>query len=348
MGSKPSFSFLRVPYKLIVFGFPFGGLAVLWVLMQAPLLQENDALTLALTVDLLFTIPLVYFLLIRKTDIPKITVFPLMLLGLLLGSYFLPPQKQTYLDLFKYWGLPLIELSVLILIGLKVSRALKTYTTFKSLSPDFYEVLKKVCLQEFPKKLAPLLISEVAVFYYGFVRWKKRTILPNEYSYHQKSGTPSLLMGLIMVIGIETVAMHFVLAKWSTVAAWILTGVSIYSAIQVFGFAKSLSQRPICCSPDGLVLRYGILNETKLSYHQIDAVVLSTESFKKEKYNRKISPFGDLESHNVLIHLKQLGTLEGLYGFNKKFKTLALHLDEPQQFKAQLDRTIAGTQPLED
>lgn len=348
MDSKPRFSFVRVLDTLIVFGIPLGGLAALVVLMQLPLLQENNTLALALTVDLLLTIPLVYFLLIRKTEIPKITVFPILLLGVLLGTYYLPPQGQTYLDLFKFWGLPLIEISVLLLIGLKVNRAQKAYSKHKSLNPDFYEVLKKVCQEEFPKKLASLLVSEMAVFYYGFVRWKKRAILPNEYTYHQKSGTPSLLLGLIMVIGIETVSLHFLLAKWSSVAAWILTGLSVYSGLQVIGFAKSLSQRPICCGPDKLLLRYGILNETKLPYTSIDAVVLSTESLKKEKYTRKISPLGDLESHNVIIHFNQIGILEGLYGFNKKFKTLALYLDEPQQFKAQLDLNIEASKSSED
>ena len=50
---------------------------------------------------------------------------------------------------------------------------------------------------------------------------------------------------LIFSIAIETFAIHLLLLKWSETAAWILTGISIYTAIQVFGLAKSITQRPI-------------------------------------------------------------------------------------------------------
>lgn len=326
--------------NLLNFGIPLGLLGILILLMKSPLLYGNDALNFAITADLLLTVPLVYFLLIRKSEIPKTTVIPVMVIGLLIGSYFLPNENQTYLELFKSWALPVIEFSILIFVIIKVRKTIKTYKKLKNVSPDFYDTLKNVCTEILPKKLVLPFATEVAVFYYGFINWKKRTINSNEFTYHKKSGTPSLLGGFIMVIGIETIALHFLLAKWSLVFAWILTGLSLYTAIQVLGFAKALSKRPISIEDDKLTLRYGIMNETRIPYFDIEAVVLSKKELKKDKLIKTLSPLGELESHNVIISLKRENTLIGLYGIKRKYRTIGLHIDEPNNFKEKLENAL--------
>ncbi len=111
--------------SLISFGIPLGLFVVLIFLMKSSVLSGNDALNLAITADLLLTVPLIYFLLIRKTSIPKTTVIPVMVVGLLIGTIFLPKDGQTYLDLFKIWILPVVEISILTFIGIKVHAATK-------------------------------------------------------------------------------------------------------------------------------------------------------------------------------------------------------------------------------
>ncbi|WP_445955840.1 hypothetical protein [Yeosuana sp.] len=139
-----------------------------------------------------------------------------------------------------------------------------------------------------------------------------------------------------MIIGIETVALHFLLARWSIVAAWILTALSVYTAIQVFGFAKSLSKRPISINKDSLTLKYGILNEVEIPFSDIDKVELSRKSLEKNELTKTLSPLGELESHNVIIHLKKENELVGLYGMKKRFNLLGLHIDEPKEFNERM------------
>ena len=326
--------------NLINFGIPIGLLAILIFLMKSSFLKGNDTLSLAITADLLLTVPLVYFLLIRKSQIPKTTVIPVMVLGLLIGSYFLPKESQTYLNLFKNWALPVIELSIFTFVLFNFRKAINAYKKLKRVTPDFYDTLKNVCNDILPKKLVLPFATEVAVFYYGFIDWKKRKLNSNEFTYHKKSGTPSLLGGCIMVIGIETIALHFLLAKWSPVFAWILTGLSLYTAIQVLAFAKALSKRPISIEDSTLTLRYGIMNETRISHLDIEAVVLSKKGLEKDKLTKTLSPLGELESHNVIINLKRENTLIGLYGIKKKYKIIGLHIDEPNDFKEKLENAL--------
>ncbi|WP_072032152.1 CPBP family intramembrane glutamic endopeptidase [Crocinitomix catalasitica] len=335
---------LNIKRNIVILGVSLSLYGILVFLIKSLLINGNDTLNLAITADLLFVVPLIYFLLIRKSKIPNTTVIPVMLVGLILGSYFLEKESQTYLDLFKNWALPVIEFSILTFVIIKVRKALKTYKKLKSVTPDFYDTLKSVCSEILPKKLVLPFVTEVAVFYYGFINWKKRVINSNEFTYHKESSTPALLGGFIMVIGIETIALHFLLAKWSLIFAWILTVLSLYTAIQVLGFAKALSKRPISIESNKLFLRYGIMNETTIDLKDIDDIEVSSKDIELNKETRKLSFLGALESHNVIIRLKYENTLIGLYGLKKRFITLLLHVDSKADFVNSVKAAIENTE----
>jgi hypothetical protein len=331
---------IHINRNLINFGIPLALLGTLILLMKSSFLNGNDTLNFAITADLLLIVPLVYFLLIRKSEIPNTTVIPVMIIGLLIGSYFLPQESQTYLSIFKTWALPVIEISILTFVIIKVRSAIRKYKGLKGTTPDFFIALKSTCYEILPKKLVLPFATEVAVFYYGFINWKTKEIKENEFTYHKNSGTPALFGGFIMIIGIETIALHFLLARWSIVAAWILTALSVYTAIQVFGFAKSLTKRPISINQDSLTLKYGILNEVEIPFSDIDKVELSRKSLEKNDLTKTLSPLGELESHNVIIHLKKENELVGLYGMKKKFNLLGLHIDKPIEFKEKMENAL--------
>jgi len=301
---------------------------------------KYNSLGIAVTIDLLVTIPLVYFLLIRKTSIPNTTVVPILILGLAVGYYVLPQEKQSYLDLFKIWALPVIELSVITFIVLKVRKALNSYNQIKNTTSDFFTALKETCVEIVPRKIVTPLATEIAVIYYGFVNWKSRPLRQNEFTHHQNSSSFGLFIGLILIISAETVGLHFLIGRWSPTAAWVLTGLSAYTALQVWGFARSLSQRPIAIVNKTIVLRYGILNEAMINVDHIESIELSQKELEKDKLTRSLSPLGELESHNTIIRLKAECTLFGLYGSKKKFKVLRLHVDEAGSFKTTVDNLI--------
>jgi hypothetical protein len=182
--------------------------------------------------------------------------------------------------------------------------------------------------------------TEIAVFYYGFIYWKKRKLEVNEFSYHKNSGTIGLLAAIIFIVAIETVTVHILLDKWSSIAAWIFTGLSVYSGIQIFGFLKSMFKRPIAIEGNTLYLRYGIMNEATIELNNIASIEISVKEIKLDTETRKLSFLGSLEPHNIMIKLKKEDTLTGLYGFRKTFKTLLLHIDKPNEFKLKIDSQL--------
>jgi len=329
--------------NLINFGIPLALLGTLIWLMKysfSHVLSQNDILNFAITADLLLTVPLVYFLLIRKSEIPKTTVVPVMVTGLVVGSYFLPHESQKYLTLFKTWALPVIEISILILIIIKVRSAIRKYRTVKDSTPDFLDALKSTCYEMLPKSVVIPVVTEIAVFYYGFIYWKKRKLKENEFTYHKESGTIALLAITIFIIVVETVILHIYLSKWSNITAWILTCLSIYSGVQLFGFLKSMFKRPISIENGTLFLRYGIMNETVIDLSNIESIEVSSKEVELNKETRKLSILGELESHNIIIRLKEENKLTGLYGIKRTYKNLTLFVDKKIEFTNRINNAL--------
>ncbi|TSE10117.1 hypothetical protein [Aquimarina algiphila] len=327
--------------SLIVFGIPLLLILSMVLIAKSKIFEVNPGtLSFAITIDLLFTIPILYFLLIKKKNIPKTTIIPFFVIGMLITSYIIPKEHQSLLNWAKNWIFPFVELGVFMYLFYKVRKTIKRYNANAKLKPDFLSALKETSHEILPKKIASLLTMELAVVYYGFIDWKKKRLAQHEFSYHKKSGTISLLIALIVIITIETYVLHVLLLKWSPIAAWIATILSMYSGIQLFGFLKSLMKRPIAIEEDKLHLRYGILSETIIDIANIDAIEITSKDMVFDTKTRKLSPFGELEAHNMVIRLKKENTLTGLYGIQKTFTTIAFFIDNKEEFKGELEKSI--------
>ena len=323
--------------NLLAYGIPLGLFALLVVIIQSALFEQSSILPFAVSVDLVITVPFVYFLLIRRTAIPKTTVVPVMVVGLMLGTYLLPQEDQTYLALFKTWVFPVVELSVVSYVVYTLRKVAKEHRKRGVENTDFFTDLKEASAKVLPRPVVIPFATEIAVFYYGFVYRKKISLKDNEFTYHRSSGTIALLATIIFVVGIEASVFHILLTRWSETLAWIMTLLSLYSALQLFGFLRSMTKRLIVIDNGCLYLRYGIMSEATIGLSDIESVEISHEELSIDEQTRRLSPLGELESHNVIIYLNKENTLERLYGMRKKFTTLALYVDNPAAFKRYVD-----------
>jgi len=113
---------------------------VVWV--NLPFYQTAPAsLTYAVIFDLLLTTPLIYFLIIRKRDIPKITVASVFVLCLIIANYIIPPTHQPFLSQLEFWLVPIIEFGVISYIIFNAQKTIRQFKTEKKTTPDFYTAL---------------------------------------------------------------------------------------------------------------------------------------------------------------------------------------------------------------
>ena len=329
---------LRIRSNLISFGIPLFIVVLMVLLAQSTWFESYPrALSFGITFDLLLTVPLTYFLLIRKKGIPKITVVTCFILGVVIASLILPKENQLLLDQAKTWLLPVAELSVVAVLVYKVRKVIRHYRENKGLTLDFFTGLKEASRSILPDRAAMALATEVAIFYYGFFYWKKRTLRPREFTYHKNSGTLALLITILFIVAAETFIVHLLLVGWSVTIAWILTILSLYSAIQVFGLLKSMIKRPISIVGDTLNLRYGIFGEATVNVEEIISIETTTGPVEFDKDTKTLSPLGDMESYNTIIRLKKEGIISGFYGIKRRCRNIVFYVDKPEEFKMQLE-----------
>lgn len=315
---------------------PFLLLLSLVLLIQSTYFSESaDLLANAVIIDILLIVPLVYFLIIRKRDIPKITVLSIFILGMVILSYTLPEENQHLLELIKTYFLPFLELGILSLVIYKVVQLTKSYRTQDQSSHDFYTILKEACRDVFPKKVASVLVTEISVVYYVFIKWKSPKLKEYEFTYHKKNALISVTIGLTLVIVGETVGFHSWLVKIIPILGWGVTFISAYTALQFFALTKSILYRPIVVDRENKVihLKYGNFTDLSLYIDQIDSVELNNKDLPENKTVIPFSPLGTIGEHNMIIRFKEELRFSGIYGIKRKAKAISIFIDEKERFQ---------------
>jgi hypothetical protein len=186
-----------------------------------------------------------------------------------------------------------------------------------------------------PKNFSLFFATELAVFYYAIFKWRIPKLKSFEYTSYKETGTRAILYALVGVVFIETAVLHFLIGRINLTAAWILTLLSIYSGFQVLGFIKSLSYRRIQMVKGFLNLKYGLFAETCIDLNNIEKIDILSWKSEMDKSVATLSPMGDLDSYNLIIHIKKPQDLTGFYGKKKSFEKLAIYVDNKEAFLAE-------------
>lgn len=315
-------------WRLGLPAFLFLGLAAMTFYEPLP-----DPLAIAITADLVVTVPLLYWLLIYPTQIPKTTVIPVLFIGVLIGTFTLPQEQQYYLTLVKTWVLPVLELLVLGTILYKVHQARKWYQA--NPQRDFYMRLLRVTQNLFPAKISFFMAAELSIPYYCWAILQKHPLAAHEFSYHKKSGSIALLWVLMLILMVETIALHFLLLLWSPIAAWIATLLSLYTCLQIGSLMGSMKKRPIVVQGQNLWLKYGTLGNAQVSLDKIKNVCDYSLNLDMKDAIRW-SPLGEMERPNVCLEFKEPIEITMIFGQQKQCKQLVLFVDKKEAFKAAL------------
>ncbi|NMM47321.1 hypothetical protein [Marinigracilibium pacificum] len=311
------------------------------VALNIDLVSRDIILSNAIIIDLIIIIPFIWFLVIRKSKVPKITIVPLLIIGTTVGVNIIPEQNQYYLSLFRSYGIPLIELGVITFIIIKTRRVIIDLNQNQKNQSDFYEALLITCKESLPGPIASLLATEIGIIYFGFFKWKSKQLQKNNFTYHKTSGSIATLAIIILLVIAETFIFHILLEKWNIYAAWILSGLSIYSGLQIFGWLKSIYYRPHIILENKIILRFGIISEAIIPIENIEKIELSSKDLPEDKSCQKLSPLGALDYHNVIITLKEASTFKSFYGLRKEFKSLAIYVDKKEEFKGMINNQTA-------
>ncbi len=294
----------------------------------------------AITIDLLFSIPIVYYFFIRHSAIPKITVVPVFGLGVISASLLLPEGERQLLDLAILYAVPLVEISVLGYLAYRVYRTRTAFMAEAGRGRDLMERLRAAFEREIkPPFVARIAAFELGLFYYSLFRWRPKRDA-DSFTYHRKNGSILLLMVFLFLLMAETVVVHILAAQWNSVVAWVLTAASIYFGLQIVAHLKAMFVRPVQITDTELLIRCGAFGDTAIELDSIRNIRVGAAI--SEAGVIKLGALGDLSEANMTLDLDRDATLNGYYGLAKTFQSISFFVDEPALLADRLRERMNG------
>jgi hypothetical protein len=118
------------------------------------------------------------------------------------------------------------------------------------------------------------LAGEFTVLYYGLA-WRAKPHVADgcrAFTLHRRSGIQDILLFVGLASLLEILPVHLVVAHWSTTAAWIATGLSLYGAFWLTALSRSFELRPALVSQAEILLRLGLLAQLRIPVSAVRAV----------------------------------------------------------------------------
>jgi hypothetical protein len=331
----------RINLRYLQFGLPILIVLFLLVIPRTNSFQSSpEELSKGILLDFLITIPVLFYFLIRKTNIPKITIIYSFIGGLAMASLVIPTDYHQLLTKVKYISIPLIEIGIVSMLIYKISRLGKSLN--KTTGADFYDRLLQACHEVFPNRVGNILATEIAVIYYLFAPKNKKAKTDLEFTYYKKSGIKLTLSTFLFLISIETMVVHLLVSEWDLTLAWVLSIIGIYTMMQVFAIMRSMNKRLIKIDYESkiLKLRYGFGSQTIIPFHSMSSIEKSQKTFNS-KSHICLSLFDILDSNNIIIYLNEENKLQKIYGIEKKYKSISIFVDNKNEFVNRIEQIIA-------
>ena len=314
----------------------FAALALgMGVVARSQFVASSEMLAVAVAIDMVVTLPVVYFLLIRTPSVPKITVIAVFFVCTLAASMLLPENETGFLDAVVTYAIPAAEIGVLGYLGFRVYRTRSAFLAERAAGRDMIERLRRA----FVREIKPAAIARAAAFEIGtflIATLGQRRPEGVAVTYHKRN-SPRMLLGVFGgVLAVETAVVHILLAMWTPIAAWVATAGSAYLLIQMVAHFRALSCRPITLTEESLFIRCGILGDVEAGLDLIESVepIGPMQDATGEVF--ELSPLGPFTQPNVLITFTHPVEVNRPYGLVSKAEKIRLAVDEPEAFSSML------------
>src|SRR5689334_13552592 len=229
-----------------------------------------DLIAIGVMLDLIVMVPAVYwFLAVRRGGWPRLSVVPVVLLGIL-GSALLMPQDRGLLrEVVGVLAIP-YEIGLVTWIAVRTRRALRRTPGDGDTLERFREVAREVLPA---RRAADAVAFEMAVLYYALLSWRRRPEdLDGAFTNHRKSGYGAFVFAVLIMVLAEAIPVHILLMRWSVVAAWALTILSLYAVVFFLADWRAARFHPILLDGEALRIRVGLRWRIRVPREQIAAV----------------------------------------------------------------------------
>ena len=325
------------PARILTIGLPVLVMAACTIIALSPLFALNpDRMSTAITLDLVITAPLLYWLTIRRSNIKKNTVARVFVAGILVAGLLLQNKPHVLLSGIKTWISPVVEGGLIFLLARRFHKARRGQARAGlTRLPDFLSH-GRVFLGSVlgSQRMGDIVMSEIAVFYYAFPG-KRKTAMDGRLSFtNYKANHILLVFGVILCcFFVETAGVHFLISVWSRTAAWVLTGLGAYTTLQLYAHMRAIKARPIVIDGDLLWLRNGLAADTCIRMDNIEEILHMKRPLgrRKDPDACQLALIKGLENPNIRIRLKEPVTVHRAFGIRQQAAILVFFADRPEE-----------------
>jgi hypothetical protein len=235
----------------------------------------------------------------------------------------------------------------LLLVGYLVVVARRAYLNALGGDGDFATRFRSAARQALRSRVpADILTTEVALLYYALGGRSSPPSPSRSFSVHREVGYLSVVIGLIMVLLVETVALHVLVGRWSTGGAWILTSLSGYAVLWLVGDYRAIAARPTRLTPTRLQLRVGVRWEAEIPIGQI--LEVAPLRSRRERPGRDTLVAALLGQPNLRLRLEAPSEVIGMYGTVRRVREVWLRVDGAARLVEELRGSLdaRGRDPL--
>ena len=287
---------------------------------------------LAITVDIVGVVGLLYYVLLVKPGLRAPSSLGLVLLASAMRATAFHPNGT----LARAALIGTCEVGVLA-FAVHAVRRWRGESSATTALCDPLDVIHEATLGLLPQPgLARLLAAELGAVYYALRPWRAQPHTPpgaRAFAMDARSGLAGVWGILAGLAGLEVVALHLLLAQSRPGVAWVATAFGAYGLLWFVGFARAIRLRPVLVSATHLDVRYGLAFRLRLERQRVASIRPATPADRREA---TVVP--SRRTPAWCLALTEPVVAEGLFGRRIVVRRLALTVDDDRA----LGQALAG------
>ena len=284
--------------------------------------------------DCVVLVPVFILLHIKKWNVK--TVLTVMAAGMLFIRFIIPSALMEPFEVLTWTaiGIEAAFVSIEIILLLLFARYLPGifHQVKRGQTSMLFTLQKEAKAKGKGNPIVRVLISEILVFYYAFLSWRKPAKEAGWTVYQKTFYVPMFIM-LIHAIIIEGIGFHFFFAEKLPLLAWIHKIFSVYGLIFLVADFQALRKNPLFIQHNHLYLSNGLMRNICIDLEDIKQIHDHLE--EKKVYHFKALGTTE-EKPSFILELKGPQSIHLVGGLTKQVTYIGVYADEPALVKKAL------------